>query len=113
MIAKKFRLSLKKDFDAILKSRNKFYSYDFVLKYSKNTLSHSRFAIVISKKVSKRAVDRNTIKRRVSEIIRLNMSSIKNGFDIMIFAKSGAVQIDYQKINQEIDFLLKKAMLLK
>ena len=37
MIAKKFRLHKKSDFDELAKSSNKFYSNNFVLKFIKNS----------------------------------------------------------------------------
>lgn len=112
MLSRKFRLSLKKDFDQILKSKSKFYSYNFVLRFKKTQNPLSRFAVVASKKVSKKAVIRNRIKRRIVEIIRLNMSKICNGYDIMFFVKSDVSKIEHQKLQEEILLLFKKARIL-
>ncbi|MDO8336613.1 MAG: ribonuclease P protein component [Candidatus Saccharibacteria bacterium] len=60
-------------------------SRDFGLYYIENkNRTHSRFAIVVSKKVHKSAVKRNRIRRRIYEIIRLEMDSIKNPYDFII-----------------------------
>ncbi|MCD4704975.1 ribonuclease P protein component [bacterium] len=112
MIAKKFRLKSRKDFDQILKSKNKFYSQNLVLKFSKNDLDLSRFSVVVSKKISKKAVDRNLIRRRVYEIIRLNMDKIKKGWDLIIFSKKAVLNLDYSEIEKELFYILKKANLL-
>ena len=48
------------------------------IKYVKNPYrNHSRFAVVVSKKVLKSAVRRNRIRRRVYEIIRLELPNMK------------------------------------
>ncbi len=111
MIAKKFRLKTKKDFDKINKSRNKFYSQNLFLKFSKNDLTESRFSVIVSKKVSKRAVDRNLIRRRIYEIIRLNLPKIKNGFDFLIFTKQNTLNLDYNQLEIELFYLFQKAKL--
>ena len=112
MIAKDIRISRKKDFDLILRSKLKFYSNNLVLRFSKNELSKSRFCVVVSKKISKKAVDRNKIRRRIYEIVRLNYNKIKPNFDFMIFVSRGILKMKYQEIEQEILSLFKKAKVL-
>lgn len=52
--------------------------------YSKNPHRvHSRFAVVVSKKVFKSAVKRNRLRRRIYEIIRLELDSIQKPYDIV------------------------------
>lgn len=52
--------------------------------------------VVISKKAAKRAVDRNTFKRRVREIMR---PYIKKGMsDYTIIARQGAVGISFTEL---------------
>lgn len=52
---------------------------------------HSRFAVVISKKVHKSAVGRNRMRRRIYEIIRLNLPRIIRPSDIAVIVTSGEV----------------------
>lgn len=47
-----------------------------------------RIAIVVSKKVAKRAVDRNRIRRRIYEIIRLELDNFTASFDLVIIVHS-------------------------
>ncbi len=109
MIAKDIRISRKKDFDIILKSKSKFYSNNFVLRFSENELSKSRFCVVVSKKISKRAVDRNRIRRRIYEAIRLNYDKIKPGFDFMILTKLSVLKLNYHEIEKDILYIFKKS----
>ncbi len=60
-------------------------SSDLGLYYIENkNRVHSRFAIVVSKKVHKSAVKRNRIRRRIYEIVRLELDTIKNPYDFII-----------------------------
>ena len=62
------------------------------IKYVKNPYrSHSRFAVVVSKKVLKSAVRRNRIRRRVYEIIRLELPNMKNDQDVAVIIFSAEV----------------------
>jgi len=62
------------------------------IKYTKNThRKHSRFAIVVSKKVLKSAVGRNRIRRRIYEIVRLQLPNITSPHDVAIMVFSSEV----------------------
>lgn len=55
----------------------------FSVKYILNTRrSTYRVAVVVSKKVSKSAVTRNRIRRRVFEVARLELADLKQPYDI-------------------------------
>ncbi len=84
MLKKYLRLSKKKEFDLVFKKGKSTYSPFLLLKYADNGLPLSRFGIIVSNKVSKKATKRNLIKRRLREIIRLNQPKIKKGFDFVI-----------------------------
>lgn len=45
---------------------------------------HSRFAVVVSKKVMKSAVGRNRIRRRLYEILRRNLDHISPAHDVVL-----------------------------
>ena len=68
----------------------------------KNTRGRLKVAIAISKKVSKKAVDRNKIKRRIKEIIRKNGYSdfLSNGFVFSVFRPFA--ELSYENANKEI-----------
>lgn len=66
----------------------------FSLKTSLNNRRRSyRLAVVVSKKVSKLAVTRNRIRRRVYEIVRKNQSLINKPYDIVITVYSDQLAI--------------------
>ena len=68
--------------------------------------------MVCSQKVSKKAVERNKIRRRVSDIIKRNFSKIKKGVDIVFIALPEAKKADYKLIEKTISELLSKAKCL-
>lgn len=73
----------------VYKNGTAFRSRVVTIKVSKNPhRQHSRFAVVISKKVLKSAVGRNRIRRRVYEVVRLELPKITAPHDvaIMIFS---------------------------
>lgn len=59
------------------------------LVFMTNSRGFTRFAVVVSKKVLKTAVDRNRVRRRIYEIIRKNFADIPKQHDyiFVVFSK--------------------------
>lgn len=55
-----------------------------LIKYLPNNRDYSRFAVVVSKKVSKSAPKRNRIRRRIYELVRHEYDKLKPGYDVVI-----------------------------
>lgn len=84
MLFFKNRLLKKKDFEKVFQ-KGKGFKRDFIyLKFVNNNLNYSRFGFVISKKVSKKAVFRNKIKRQLRHAVKNFISKIKKNKDIVI-----------------------------
>ena len=73
----------------------------------------SRFAFVVSTKISKKAVLRNRTKRLTAESVRLLLPQIKKGYDIIFFAKKPLKEEKLQDILPAVEKGVKKAGLLK
>ena len=109
MLPRENRLKKEKDFKLVLRSKN-FFSDDFlILKDIRNDLEISRFAFIVSKKISNKAVIRNRIKRLLREAVRADIKNIKGGWDIIFFTRKNIVEKKYFEIEEEIKRLLKKA----
>lgn len=69
-------------------------SHLFTLKYVTNPKrKHSRFAVVVSKKVHKSAVGRNRIRRRVYTFIQERVqASLEDVYDIAVIVSSSEVR---------------------
>ncbi|CDN40355.1 ribonuclease P protein component [Mycoplasma amphoriforme] len=62
---KKFRLTERKVFASITKSKKKVFSQKYLIHFQENSLPHIRIAIITNKVNFKSAVVRNKIKRQV------------------------------------------------
>ena len=113
MLPKANRLTKETDFKLLAKKGRLFYSSLFTIKLNKKKNFASRFGVVISAKVSKKAVVRNKVKRRITEIIRLALPKIKSEFDVMILVKPVVAEKNYKEIKEDLEKLFKKARIFK
>ncbi|MBC7196929.1 MAG: ribonuclease P protein component [Deferribacterales bacterium] len=63
---------------------------------------------VVSKKVSKKAVIRNRLKRQLREIYRINKHILPENVSIITIAKPDILKADYNEIREDYLELLKK-----
>ncbi len=112
MLSKDHRLRHEKDIGKVLKSRAGAFDNACGVKMVKNDLDFSRFAVVVGTKVSKKAVDRNRIRRQYREILRSMMSMIKPGFDVILLTAKPALPLDYHQKEAKLKGTLHRAKLL-
>lgn len=101
MLPKKNRLNLSKKGDDKFKG-SKIFGEDFNFIYKKS--NYFKAAIVISKKVAPRAVDRNRIKRIISEALR----GQKLKGELIIFVKKNISNFKKQEIDDKIQRIIGK-----
>lgn len=77
-----------------------------------NEVARLRIGFVVSKRIAKHAVVRNHIKRLLSEAIRPTLPALPSGWDIVLSAKSQAINADIHMFEQDIATLLYRAHLL-
>lgn len=112
MLPKKRRILKLSEWNKLHKRGKGAHSIEIVLKYIKNNIEISRFGFIVSTKISKKAVERNLIKRRMRDVIEKNLSNIKEGYDIIFIAKPKIISNNYSEIEQRINKLLVKERLL-
>ena len=105
------RLKKQLDFAAAREEGVKYYSPHLIIYIRKSSLDFPRLGVVVSKKVSKRAVDRNLIKRRLREIFRLNQHDLAK-VDLVLIAKKNILAADYQDLSDGLLKALKQAKAL-
>ena len=105
------RLSREKDFKKINSRGKSFFSSLFRLRVLDNHSQRSRFSVVITTKVSKKATVRNRLKRQVKEIVRLNSAKLKQGRDFIIMVNSPALGKSYQDLEKDLLNLFIKSKL--
>lgn len=108
MLLKQNRLTKKKDFENVFKKGQGAKSGFLLLKFIPNKLDHTRFAFVVSQKVSKKAVQRNKIKRYLREKVRLEMAKVKKGLDCVLVVFPG---FTIEGAEDSLNILLSKAKL--
>jgi len=82
------------------------------LKVAKNDLAVSRFGFIVSNKVSKKAVLRNKVKRRLRAAVSEYLAQVKPGYDVVVLTRPDVVNSDFGEIRDIIIKLLKRANLL-
>jgi ribonuclease P protein component len=108
MLAKKYRLTKDKDIQNVLKKGKIFYHPFFNLKILKNNLQNPRFCIVISTKISKKAVVRNKVKRQLRAIIYKNLAKISQNYDLVILTKPAVTITQFEELEKALVSLLSK-----
>ncbi len=109
MLPKNNRLKNKKDFDRVFKEGSGFKNNFLALKAVKNNINASRFGFVVSQKVSKKAVVRNKIKRRLREIVKKKLDTVKKGIDVVLIVFPSLNDKDFSETQKIANDILKKS----
>lgn len=98
MFAKAKRLPLGKHYPHLKTHKLSFG----LLKWGGNQLPTSRFAILVTKKLDKRAVVRNKNRRIISAILQAQESHIPQGLDILIIPARDISEVSHQDLYKEL-----------
>lgn len=113
MLAKELRVRKRQDFDSVYKKGKSFSCKYFKLYVLNNGLPKQRCGFSISKKVSKKAVERNKLKRQMSFILRDELNLLNNDIDMIFVLRSSILEISFNETKLNVQKLLKKANLYK
>lgn len=102
MISRGFRMRKATDFSKTYKFGKSYNESSFYIKSLKSNYPSSSFAVVVPKKVSSKAVERNKFRRQIYEIIRNNIANINSGYTIIITVKKDIYLIKYQELEKNI-----------
>ena len=126
-LPKDMRLKGHRTFDYIHKNSLKYHGEFMTFKVAKsnpeilfshklkNTSKNLRVAIAVSKKVSKKAVDRNKLRRVLQEWLIKNIQKINNhkSYWLLVNLKIGDFYNDDNKLLEEFQNLMFKSRLIK
>ena len=107
MLPKEYRLTKRKDFENVFKNGKFFYNQYVTVKYLKNELDLPRLAFVVSNKISKKAVERNKIKRRLRAIFYSGLNEVRPGFDYIIIVKITIKDVKFADMKADLTSLFK------
>ena len=111
MLASKYKLK-RKDFSSVFSRGKIFHSTLFTLRVffgKEQGATPSRFSFVASAKVSKKATERNTFKRRGYAIIQKHKTKISSGYLCAFFLKKESAAAPFKELEKEIITVLKRA----
>ncbi len=110
----RFSSTLKKnyEFKRIYSKGSSAVSPYMVLYCRGNGSRSNRFGITVSAKLG-HAVDRNRVRRRLREIYRINESSLKPGFDLIMVSRSRGMRAGFATLQTDFLDLADKLGLLK
>ena len=106
----KYVLNCQKDFDAVYRYGKSQPSRYVILFYRKNKLGYTRISYLASKKVGN-SVKRNRARRLMREAFRLSKAAvdIKDGYDLILIARSGIDEAGVRDVMQSEKAAFKKA----
>ncbi len=105
MLPKQNRLTERSDFERLKKEGRLVRGKLLFLSFLKNNLSFCRIGIIVSKKISNKAVERNRIKRVIRRAVRNNILPFFKGYDMVLVARRSILGKE-ERIESEIKELL-------
>jgi ribonuclease P protein component len=113
MLPYKNRLINKSDFEKVYRFGAFFSFNNIYLKVRENKGTETRVGFSVGIKFSKKAVERNRLKRQLRAIVGKNKENIKKGWDIVIMVKKeGKTKLDSRELEKNVIGVLKKSNLI-
>ena len=100
----------KEDFKKVMKEGKSFKEGKLIAKIVEKKEKESKIGILLSKKVFKKAVERNKLKRRLKETIR--NCQLEKPIDIVFIPLPG-IENDFFILKEKVEKILKRAKVLK
>ncbi|HEY6411110.1 MAG TPA: ribonuclease P protein component, partial [Ktedonobacteraceae bacterium] len=103
------RLRKSREFQRVRQQGRSITSRLLILAWVPNEVGKLRIGFVVSKRISKLAVERNRVKRLLSEAIRRHLSELPTGWDIVLSARNHITVADLRALEEDIVNLLHRA----
>ena len=103
------RLKKRSDFLRVQREGTKWVSKSVIVQAAPAEGNARRYGITVTKHVSKSAVDRNRIKRRLRAACADVLPDVlKNGVDIVLIGRAETARCDYDVLMRDLTWFLKK-----
>lgn len=110
MLPRHARVHTRADIERVMRKGRTLSSPFFAVKIvSRGDGALPRFGFIVSNKISKRAVVRNRIKRRLREQMRRRQEYFAPGSDVIVIARSPLVNADSSAIGAALDTLFSRS----
>lgn len=107
MLKKINRITRRRDFEEVrgkgLMVQSFLFGFNYLL-----VGEEKKFGFIVSKKISKRAVDRNKIRRLLAEGVKKNMGEVKGGIFGIFLAKKALLGKKFEEVEKEVKEVFKK-----
>ena len=107
MLKKENRIRLKNDFDRVFKHGLSFYNKKIGVKFLENNSDFSRLGIIVSNKVSKKAVERNRLKRIIRDFFYSKITEIQPKKDFVVIILPG-IDKNKDELEKLLQLIFKK-----
>ncbi|HLX41443.1 MAG TPA: ribonuclease P protein component [Ktedonobacteraceae bacterium] len=106
------RLRKSSEFQRVRQQGRSSTSRLLILSYAPNDLAKLRIGFVVSKRISKQAVERNHLKRLLGEAIRPSLPELSRRWDLILSARNAANTASLAELEKDLGTLLHRAQLL-
>ncbi len=113
MLSREKRLVKNRDFERVYQRGKRVGAEAFNLNFAANRLDLSRVGVVVGKKFSKKAVERNKAKRIFREAVKDIYGNIVPGYDVVLFVKKTNTPMKLETAKAELKKALVKGGLSK
>lgn len=103
MLKKENRVSKRKEVEEMKGARSIYQSPIFGMLLVDKKDNQKKFLFVVSKRISKKAVDRNRIRRVLSEAVRLNLERVRSGVRIGFLVRRAILGMGLEEVKREVE----------
>jgi len=113
MLSRHERLRHQRDFDELREHGRSFHQPLLRLTVLQEDSSRQLAGFIVSKRISKKAVERNLIKRRLRAAYRSLKQEIPHGYLLLFVARPATLEVSYADLQQQMRSLIEKAGLMQ
>lgn len=112
-LKKSYRIKKENEFQSVYASKNSVANRYFVIyQVPKVGQAHYRVGVSVGKKVSKRAVDRNRLKRYITQVLYQQQNQFPMEIDLIVIARQKTRDLDFSGVEKNLIHCLRLAHLL-
>jgi len=108
MLPRPYRLTKKAEIERVFKRGRSFFTGILGVKAAQSGRQLTRFAVVVSIKVAKKATARNRLKRQLREILRLMRTDVTTGYDVVVLARAGIEKSSREELRRAVETAFRK-----
>jgi ribonuclease P protein component len=113
MYSRTHRLAAERDIVEVVRKGRQFAAGELAVRVVYRQVAGWRVAVTVGTKISKRAVVRNRLRRRIREVLRKMMPVMTGGGDMVVVTRPGADKLEYEGVRARLVHALSGAGIYK